>query len=209
MNRAIFLGSFDPPHIGHINCINSVINSGILEHLNIEKIHIIPCLQNPNKHNSTDFWLRYKMCKIEFFAFSDWCVIDDIERLLFKTDSQPRYTYQLINYFKGGHDDIIKSNFWWIITIETIKELIEEKWKNSKDLLYNNNFIVLGENEEEWNNLISNDKLKIHAKFIQLNEMDNIHSTQIRQMIKENKDCYPFIKRETQSYIIEHNLYKK
>ena len=210
INRAIFLGSFDPPHIGHINCINSVINSGILEQLNIEKIHIIPCLQNPNKINSTDFWHRYKMCQMEFSTFSDWCVIDDIERLLFKTDCQSTYTYQLINYFKGGHDDIISPNFWWIITTETIKELMEQKWKNSKELLYNNNFIVVGENEEEWNNLLTWYcwNKTISAKFVQLNKMDNIHSTQIRQMIKENKDCYPFIKRETQGYIIEHNLYK-
>ena len=47
--RAIFLGSFNPPHKGHYDVVNSVIESGIMESAKIEKIHIIPCWQNPNK----------------------------------------------------------------------------------------------------------------------------------------------------------------
>ena len=52
MSKAIFLGSFNPPHKGHYNCIKSVIESGQLEYLGIDKIHIIPCWQNPNKNPS-------------------------------------------------------------------------------------------------------------------------------------------------------------
>ena len=92
MTRAIFLGSFNPPHKGHVNCIKSVIESNIIKELNIDKIHVIPCWQNPNKSKSIDFYDRYKMCIHEFTLLLDNCLVDDIESLL-----KPTYTYELIN----------------------------------------------------------------------------------------------------------------
>ena len=79
MTRAIFLGSFNPPHKGHVNCIKSVIESNIINQLNIDKIHVIPCWQNPNKSKSIDFYDRYKMCIHEFTLLLDNCLVDDIE----------------------------------------------------------------------------------------------------------------------------------
>ena len=151
--RAIFLGSFNPPHNGHVNCIKSVINSGYMKDLNIDKIHIIPCYQNPNKSQVKDpdwnFWQRYKLCTLEFSGLSEFVVIDDIEMLINKTDCNKSYTYNLINYFKGGHDGMIKSDFWWIITIETYKELLDGKWYHSEELLANNKFIVVYNNKTD------------------------------------------------------------
>ena len=49
MGKAIFLGSFNPPHKGHYEVVKSVIDSGIMDDFNIENIHVIPCYQNPNK----------------------------------------------------------------------------------------------------------------------------------------------------------------
>ena len=120
MTRAIFLGSFNPPHKGHVNCIKSVIKSNIIKQLNIDKIHVIPCWQNPNKSKSIDFYDRYKMCIYEFTSLSDNCLVDDIESLL-----KPTYTYELINYFKENKDYLINADFWWIVTEETIEELID------------------------------------------------------------------------------------
>ena len=82
MKIGIFGGSFNPPHKGHYNCIKSVIESGQLEHLGIDKIHIIPCRQNPNKAKfHTSFVARYKMCESMFsdLITSGKVVIDDIE----------------------------------------------------------------------------------------------------------------------------------
>ena len=42
MNRVgLFFGSFDPPHIGHVNVVAGVINSGL-----VDQVLVIPAYQN-------------------------------------------------------------------------------------------------------------------------------------------------------------------
>lgn len=207
MGKAIFLGSFNPPHKGHYEVVKSIIDSGIMDDFNIEKIHVIPCYQNPNKAKfNTSFIARYKMCELMFvdLIISDKVIIDDIEN-----DIKPKYTYDLIQYINTNNNSTIQKGFWWIITIETIKELMEQKWKNSKELLYENNFIVVGKDEKEWNNLLNrfmNYKSTIRAKFIKLNKVYDFHSTEIREKAKRGES----IMDETCEHIdiYYRNIYK-
>ena len=207
--RAIFLGSFNPPHQGHVNCIKSVIESNIIGQLNIDKIHVIPCWQNPNKSKSIDFYDRYKMCKCEFASLSDNCLVDDIEASL-----KPTYTYELIDYFKKNKDQIINSDFWWIVTEETIEELIDNKWKESERLLKENKFIILYSNERHCvsskvNNYFKEiDKSHDDYQCIPLIGQIDAHSTQIRNNFWLNTKYDNCITKDTKEYIIEHNLYK-
>ena len=209
MSRAIFLGSFNPPHKGHVDCIQSVVDSGIMKELNIDKIHVIPCWQNPNKSKSIDFYDRYKMCKYEFVSLSDNCLVDDIEASL-----KPTYTYELIDYFHQNKDKIIGGDFWWIVTEETIEELIDNKWKNSEQLLKENKFIVLYPKERPYISFKVNDYFEEIDKwpgdyqYIQLISPMDVHSTQIRENFWENAKYDNCITKDTKEYIIEHNLYK-
>ena len=209
MTRAIFLGSFNPPHKGHVNCIKSVIKSNIIKQLNIDKIHVIPCWQNPNKSKSIDFYDRYKMCIYEFTSLSDNCLVDDIESLL-----KPTYTYELIKYFKENKDYLINADFWWIVTEETIEELIDNKWKESERLLKENKFIVLYPEERHNISFKVNDYFKKINKepddyrYIPLIDQTNVHSTQIRENFWVNTKYDNCVTKETKEYIIEHNLYK-
>ncbi len=214
--RAIFLGSFNPPHCGHVNCIKSVINSGVLNDLNIDKIHIIPCYQNPNKSQVKDpdwnFWQRYKLCTLEFSGLAEFVVIDDLEMLINKTDCNKSYTYNLINYFKGGHDEMIKSDFWWIITIETYKELLDGKWYHSEELLSNNKFIIVYNDPKDLDFIMNSKYYKFdNYKFVELikTEDSDKHSTQLREMIKnDDENVRKYIKFETWMEIKESKMYK-
>lgn len=210
MSKAIFLGTFNPPHNGHVNCIKSVIRSGILNQFNIDKIHIIPCWQNPNKEDFDDpklrFWQRYKMCTLEFWGLNDYCIIDDIEAKI-----QPQYTYNLIEYFKSGKDKFI-DDFWWIITAETFKELLCGKWYNSEKLINENKFIILipdNLSDDEYNEIVKYTNNDSKYQFIDLlnDPMANMHSTKLREMIKNNENVYPYINLDTELYIKHHSLY--
>lgn len=200
MKRAIFLGTFNPPHKGHCDVLQSVIEA--LPEL--EKIYVIPCWQNPNKDKSTPYDDRYEMCKRQFNGLSNKITIDSIEKWL-----KPTYTYQLIDYIREVTDD-----FWWIVTEETIEELIDKKWKKSEQLLKENNFIVLYPEERHYVSFKVNDYFEDIDKwpgdyqYIPLISSTGIHSTQIREMIKEGNDVSEYINEQTEDYINKNKIFK-
>ena len=204
MSRAIFLGSFNPPHRGHLNCLETVINSGVMEEFNIEYIHVIPAYQNPNKKDkAVSFYTRCQMCSWMFSRQNGHILIDDIEGIV-----KPKYTYELLQYL-NDNDRVLKGGFWWIVTIETLRELLDGKWKNSEELLYDNNFIVLYESEGEKLALYEDYNLKfLCAKYIKINNPINYHSTQIRELAKKGKSTIEFTNRFVDDIIKEENLYK-
>ena len=203
MSRAVFLGSFDPPHKGHRDVIESVVNSDVIRRCCIDKIHIIPTQQNPNKPKSTPFINRYKMCQL-MFSDIDNVLIDDIENQV-----KPQYTFDLFKRFHRNEDEMIKSDFWWIITAETINELIDGEWYKGITMLCENKFIVIVKNDEE----IKHIKREINWKegqinFVKLQSTCNVHSSYIRQQCK---DGYPEVLNNTneyvKNYIIRNKLY--
>ena len=201
MSRAVFLGSFDPPHKGHRDAILSVVNSNVMRRCNIEKLHVIVAQQNPNKPKSTSFIDRYKMC-LSMFGDIDNVLVDDIENQV-----KPQYTFDLFKRFHRNEDDMITSDFWWVITTETIDELINGEWYKSITMLCENKFIVIVKNDEE----IKHIKREINWKegqvnFVKLQSTCNVHSSYIRQQCK---DGYTEVLNNTNAYVKDYVIRNK
>ena len=209
MIRSIFLGSFNPPHIGHASVLKSVVDSVLYNSdgnaFIVDKIHVIPCWKNPNKMNTIDFNDRYNMCKMSFDGISDKIFVDDIENVI-----RPNYTFYLIEYFRHTYGD-----FWWIITPETFYEMIRGEWKNGDDLIENNKFIILSDGSGvDENNIIDHFKRRYldsnikNICFLNLKCEHDIHSTNIRNLVKSGNSISKYVNKNTEDYILKNNLYK-
>jgi nicotinate (nicotinamide) nucleotide adenylyltransferase len=61
MKIAMYGGSFDPPHLGHLNVVLNALNT----YDDVEEIVVTPCYKQTGKELS-DFAHRYNMCKLMF-----------------------------------------------------------------------------------------------------------------------------------------------
>lgn len=85
MKVGLLLGSFDPPHIGHVMMSAYALNLGM------NMVFVVPCWSNPTKTNQTPFKDRFNMC------FDTFKRIDKINVLSDDEDIQSKTTYEYLN----------------------------------------------------------------------------------------------------------------
>lgn len=168
MNIALFFGSFNPIHNGHIHIANHILSNGICN-----EVWFVVSPQNPLKENKNllDENLRLKLTNK---AVNNFCNIKvcDIEFTLPK----PSYTYKTLSILKEKYKEC---NFHLIIGGDNLD--IFHKWKNFKKILEEFNLIVYPRKGS--NDLKSNNK-----NIIILNAaLKDISSTEIRENIKKDK----------------------
>lgn len=196
MRIGLFLGSFNPPHIGHVNIVREVLNCKLVDY-----VWVIPAYQNPNKNvdTSENFSHRYNMCRSMFdLPYTNVNLVESVVK--------PKYTYDLLTHLRKDYPTI---DFRWIITDETLMEIINGTWYNSDKLLNENKFIVV-EGTEKFNNEFPKEYTEIITKqgntsFV-LETPITLSSTKIRKMIKDDIIPIPFINNETYKTCVR--LYK-
>jgi nicotinate-nucleotide adenylyltransferase len=118
---ALFGGSFDPPHRGHIE----VVRRG-LELLPVEKVVVVPAFQNPLKGKVSApgplrlRWLRKIFAGDPRVQVSDWEI----------AQQRPVYWVETLSHFRGLYRD---RPLYWIIGSDNLESL--EKWHRWEELL--------------------------------------------------------------------------
>lgn len=190
MKIGVYVGSFNPPHKGHIKIVNHLINNKYLD-----KIIIIPTGNYWDKNNLVDIMHRINMLK---FYEKENIIIDDKNNNL-------EYTYQVLEELSKEYE---KENLYLIIGADNIINF--DKWKNYKELL-NYNLIIL--NRDNINIITYLEKLNKKEKYQIINDLEsiNISSTLIRNKIKNNdySNLNKYIDEDILSYIKNINLYQK
>ena len=196
MRIGLFLGSFNPPHIGHVNIVREVLNCKLVDY-----VWVIPAYQNPNKNvdTSENFSHRYNMCRSMFdLPYTNVNLVESVVK--------PKYTYDLLTHLRKDYPTV---DFRWIITDETLMEIINGTWYNSDKLLNENKFIVV-EGTGKFNNEFPKEYNEIITKqgntSIVLETPITLSSTKIRKMIKDDIIPIPFINNETYKTCVR--LYK-
>lgn len=199
MKIGIYGGTFDPPHVGHINACKA-----FYDQIKLDKLFVIPAYLPPHKQlrSSVDANVRLEMCKLAFGSIAETIIISDLE---IKRKGKS-YTADTIRYFVEsdksneiyflcGTDMLITLDTWYkpeyILEHATIvhvkrKDGFDEQIEDAKKRLINN----------------------YNAKIVELDiDVIELSSTEIRNAVLNNKVNCDFLSKEVYDFIKKHKLY--
>lgn len=199
MKKAIFGGTFDPIHIGHIH-----IAYEALYNLKLDKILFMPAGNPPNKLNKqiTDAKIRYDLVNKaiegeESFEISDYEI----------NKKENSYTYETIELFSK-----LQSNTEWYFLIGADSLIDLDNWKNVDRLLNSCRLVVYNRAGFELEKILKQKKYlesKYNNKIIFLDmPIIDISSTSIRKSIKEGRNINYLLPKGVEKIVEKLKLYK-
>lgn len=192
MKIGIYIGSFNPVHLDHEDIANNLLNEKV-----VDKVIVVPTSDKYHlKSNLVSFEDRYKMLELAFRNNKN-IVISDIEK------DEYHYTYQNMAILKEKYPN---DELYLIIGADNLFEL--NTWRNYKDLLEGNSFIVFSRNNLNIEEYINNNFTNWKNKFIIKEPVGNLSSTIIRESIKNGNNLDAYLSDLVKDYILEKHLYK-
>ncbi|MGM0597321.1 MAG: DUF2520 domain-containing protein [Myxococcota bacterium] len=177
---AIFGGSFDPPHLGHLFVVTTLLNMGF------DEVRIIPVASHPLSKKCLPFSLRFQMAKLNFGLFPERVVVDDIENKL----PAPSRTWDTIIQLEKMHPD---SNFTLIIGEDNLA--IKNNWYKWQEITAKIDVLTIGRGNFD----SSNPQLKI----------PDISSSFIRKNINYHNRIKDLLNPKVFKFIQNNNLYSR
>lgn len=199
MKKAIFGGTFDPIHIGHIH-----IAYEALYNLHLDKVLFMPAGNPPNKIDKkiTDAQIRYDLVKAAvelepYFEVSDYEI----------NKKEKSFTYETVELFSKIEPNI---EWYFLIGVDSLMDL--DNWKNVDRILNSCKIIAYnraGFSMEEVLKQRYHIEQKFDKEIIFLNmPIIDISSTSIRDSIKEGRNVDYLLPRGTEEIIHKFHIYK-
>lgn len=195
---ALFGGSFDPVHLGHVNAVRSLLRC----REDINRVIIMPAYVNPFKQGqkSASPGQRLEMCRL---AFKDIprCAVDDFEAVR----ETPSYTAVTLEYLRErfAGDEIIL-----MMGSDSLESLPE--WYRAEDILAMALVAAAARSEEDMKK-ISRYAERITSLggrvMIVPTTPFEVSSTQIRKKILKNEDLSCYMDKNVVKYIMENKIY--
>jgi len=180
MRLGIYVGSFNPVHVGHIHVVNYLLDNNY-----VDKILLLPTPSYWDKTNLLDMNDRINMLKV---YENDKVIVDT------KHNNYP-YTYQVLNSLRKDYKD---DELYLIIGSDNIEKF--DLWEHVDEILENKVIVVKRDDTD-----IEKYTAKFNTNnFIIVNEFKPIDISSSR--IRNNKD-YNYLDKEVYNYIKENNLY--
>ena len=186
MKLGIYVGSFNPVHIGHVKVIEHLIN---LKY--VDKVMVIPTGNYWDKFDLIDVNHRIKMLKL--YENNKIIINDELNNI-------PN-TYLILRKLHKKYDDL-----YLIMGADNIVNF--DKWKEYEEIINNNKILVIPRdniNIDEYLNKYDRNR------FIIVNDFDNvfISASEIRELVK-NKEYLKlnkYLDKKVIKYIKENDLY--
>ena len=190
MDIALFFGSFNPVHVGHM-----IIASYIVEYTDVDQMWIVVSPHNPHKKKKS-LAKDHDRLHLVHLAIGDHPKIkaSNIEFDLPK----PSYTIDTLTYLKEKYPDY---NFHLIMGGDNLANF--HKWKNYEDILKYHHIYVYQRPNYDLGTLKDHPHIHIlDAPLLQLS------ATRIRSMIKEGKSVRYYVPDAVYQYLDQSRLYK-
>lgn len=212
MKLGILGGTFDPIHLGHLRSAEE-----IGQHLALEKVYLIPSALPPHKTGNpvTPFHHRLAMTRLG----------TDCSHLLETMDlegNRPGFSYSIETLQELHQVFGPKTDLFFIVGMDAFLEI--KTWRNHKCLFDYAHFVVLSRPGCRNNGLeaifsdldIRASKMRTGNIFVApsgksiiliTSTLMEISSTNIRNMVKEDKSIHFLVPETVRAYIIEKGLY--
>ena len=193
-------GAFNPPHFGHL-----ILAKTALKKLNLEKIIFLPSGIPPlKKENLAPARDRFFMTKLliegsPHFEISDY----EIEK------KKKCFTIDTLKFFRKKYKN---EKIFWLIGEDSLREIIEGKWKGGLKVLDLAQFVVFTRPNHQFNLRKLPKKFrerakKVLKKIIKINLKVPISATEIREKIKKGGEINYLVTKKVLNYIKEKKLY--
>ncbi|MGZ3770294.1 MAG: nicotinate (nicotinamide) nucleotide adenylyltransferase [Bdellovibrio sp.] len=213
MKIGIFGGSFNPPHMGHINAIQTVAKKA-----GLGKVHVIPAAQNPLKTplEGPTPEQRLELTRLAFAQYGDVYFVDDQEI----KRGGASYTIDTVMNLRKTYE---ASDLYLVIGADKFEEL--PQWKDYQKILSETNLIVTTrpgyetpESIDEMPSFLKPLVSDFDFNFIELNTGRNIQfitlrdvdisATELRKWLRTGKPVEKYLPLSVESYIKENKLYR-
>lgn len=203
MITALFGGSFDPVHSGHVNAVRSLLESSLAP----DRVIIMPAFVNPfkaglNADNRADCEERLQMCRLAFKKLPH-CEISDYEI----KKGTLSYTSETLEHLRKIYpDDKL------ILTVGSDSLATLPTWNRFGDIIRIAHIAAVSRSPEE------SQRIEGYAEAVRASggsvtiietEPFDISSTEIRKKIVNNQDISCYVDENVVQYIMSKSIYKQ
>jgi nicotinate-nucleotide adenylyltransferase len=183
---ALFGGTFDPVHLGHIHLAELAKNA-----LDLDEVRFLPCRISPHK-TGTQPTSGENRCEMLRLATADlpWAVVDDFEL------HQPGQNFSYLTA-EAMAARFPHSRLYWIMGGDQWDTL--PSWRNPERLAELVEFIVLARGEIPQ----PREGYRLHI----IRDQHPASATAIREVISEGTDAHPWLIPTVAEWINKNNIY--
>jgi len=188
MKIALFGGTFDPIHLGHVHLARLA-----KEALGLDEVRFLPCRISPHKAGlpPASGMDRMEMLRLAL-ADETWAVVDDYEL----TKEGPSFSYETVEAMVARYPD---DPLFWIMGGDQWAAL--PRWKEPERLAACVEFIVIARGDDPQ----SRAGYRMH-----LVKGDHpASSTAIRQSFSHGAESHPWLKPAVSEWIVKRGLYQE
>lgn len=176
---AVFGGSFDPPHVGHV-----LAASWVLSTTDVDALVVMPAFQHAFGKALAPFAHRRRMCELAFAPLKS-VVVSDLEARL----GGASYTVRTLEELRRRHPDVALK---LVIGSDLVGEV--PRWREGHRVPELAELLVVGRGGHD-------DESHEVA-------MPELSSTEIRARLREGRSVEGLVPRTVIDYVARHGLYR-